>query len=122
TLVPAAITWIWIGWWAVLFFVMFFYLTSTFYLYYKNFRWQIVENGLQVRSGAWGRSFTLLNWKKLQQVQLHQTHYQERKQLSRSLFITAGGRIFLPYFRLSTAQELSSYVLFFVESKTEPWM
>jgi putative membrane protein len=121
-LVPMAASWFWIGWWALGFVFIFIYLTGYFYKYYQNFCWKTPETGVQLRSGVWGRKFTLLNWKKIQQVHIHQSPYQRRHQLANVIFLTAGGKVVLPYLRLTTATALVDYVIYDVESKDENWM
>lgn len=121
-IVPTLISWNWFHWWSFLFLVISVYLTAYFYKSWKNFRWQGPEEGIQLQSGAWGRKFTLLNWSKIQQVQIHQNIYQRKHQLANVLFITAGGNVKLPYISLGKATSMVDYVLYYVESKEQNWM
>lgn len=122
SLIPMIAFWYWIGWWALAFVVLFAYMTGYFYKTYQNFRWQTPEAGIQLVSGAWGRKYTLLNWKKVQQVHIHQSPYQRTHQLANVVFLTAGGKVSLPYLTLAIATKLADYVLYDVESKDENWM
>ena len=90
--------------------------------WYKTFRWQINDEGLQVYSGVWGRQFTLLTWKKVQQVQLNQSSYQRKHELASIIFMTAGGSVKLPYIRFAEAKYLANLSLYYVESRDENWM
>lgn len=73
-------------------------------------------------SGVFGRKFTLLNWRKVQQVHLHQNVYQRNRGLATVVFVTAGGKATLPDIRLSVATSLVDQVLYEVESREESWM
>ena len=121
-IIPMLASWYWLEWWALGFLLLAAYTTGHYYVAWKNFRWQTIPAGLQIRSGAWGRKFSLLNWNKVQQVHIRQTPYQRRNNLADLVFVTAGGRIRLPYLSLSTAIALADQVLYEVESKNESWM
>lgn len=122
SIISMLISWYWIGWWAAGFILILIYVTAFYYKAWKNFRWETPAEGIQLLSGAWGRKYTLLNWKKIQQVHIRQSIYQRNHQLADVLFITAGGKILLPYIALSTATALVDYVVYYVESKNENWM
>ncbi len=122
TLIPLFGFYFWIG--AQAFWVLLIYPFLVWYEYrwYQNFRWQTNETGLQTVSGVFGRKFTLLNWGKIQQVHLHQNIYQRRRRLATVIFVTAGGRVHLPYIRITTATTLVNQVLYEVESNEGGWM
>lgn len=122
TVVPAIVLYFWLGNLALT--VLFFYpfLVWNDFQWYRNFRWQTCEMGIQMQSGVFGRKFSLLNWKKIQQVHLHQNLYQRNKGLASIVFVTAGGKLTLPYISLSMAHRLVDQVLYKVESKAENWM
>lgn len=122
TLAPVTILYLWIGWQALVFLALFPYLVWNYYRWYKNFRWQTNEAGLQMISGVFGRKYTLLNWQKVQQIHLQQNFYQRRRQLATVIFVTAGGTVTLPYIRQSIAIPLIDQVLYEVESKEISWM
>lgn len=122
SLVPMIGSFYWIQWQALGFLALFAYLTWSYYQWYRNFRWQTNEMGIQLLSGVFGRKFTLLNWKKIQQIHLHQNLYQKNRDLATVIFITAGGKVTVPYIELSVATILVNQVLYEVESKEESWM
>lgn len=93
-----------------------------YYQWYRHFRWQCDDKGLQILSGFFGRKYQLFSWKKVQQVHLHQSLYQRNRQLADVSFITAGGKVTLPFLKLPVARALVDYVLYDVESKAESWM
>jgi len=93
-----------------------------FYTWYTVFRWQYNAEGLQMYSGVWGREYTLLAWRKVQQIQVDQTAYQRKHQLASLTFKTAGGKVKLPYIQLSMAKHLADLSLYYVESREDNWM
>lgn len=122
TILLFTVFYLWIGAagsWILLFLV---YFGCYNYTLYKNFRWQTNEEGIQLYTGAWGRKFTLLTWKKVQQIQLNQNPYQRSHQLATIILKTAGGNLELPYIQYKTAKQLADYTLYLVESKDEEWM
>jgi membrane protein YdbS with pleckstrin-like domain len=112
----------WIGLNALFLTLLMGYFAWYFYTWYKNFRWFINDEGLQLYSGVWGRKQTLLTWNKVQQVHMLQSPYQRSHQLASLTFITAGGHVHLPYIQLSSARQLADVVLYYVESRDESWM
>ena len=121
-IIPMLASWYWIEWWAFSFWILAAYTTGHYYVAWKNFRWQNTPAGLQIYSGAWGRKYSLLNWNKVQQVHIRQSPYQRRNHLANLVFLTAGGRLMLPYLSLAAATALADQVLYEVESKEEGWM
>src|SRR5699024_7357812 len=122
TVIPLFGFYFWIGdqaFWALLIYPL---LVWYEYRWYQNFRWQTNQAGLQTVSGVFGRKFTLLNWGKIQQIHLHQNLYQRRRQLATVIFVTAGGKVRLPYIRMVTATTLVNQVLYQVESSEESWI
>jgi membrane protein YdbS with pleckstrin-like domain len=73
-------------------------------------------------SGVWGRKYTLLTWKKVQQIEVDQSPYQRTHQLANVIFRTAGGLVKLPFVTLSTATYLANLALYYVESRDDNWM
>lgn len=122
TLVPAIILYFWLGWQALAALLLYPLLVWNDFQWYRNFRWQTNARGIQLLSGVFGRKYSLLNWKKIQQVHLYQNLYQRNRGLASIVFVTAGGKLTLPYIPLPTATRLVDQVLYEVESKVENWM
>lgn len=122
TLVPALVIYFWFGWQAMGVLLLYPFLVWGDFQWYRNFRWQTNETGIQMLSGVFGRKFSLLNWRKIQQVHLYQNLYQRNRRLATVVFVTAGGKLSLPYIPLTTAHRLVDQVLYEVEGKTESWM
>ena len=98
------------------------YFAWHFKKWYQVFRWKINTEGLQMYSGVWGRKYTLLTWKKVQQLQVDQSLYQRSHELADVTFKTAGGQVKLPFITLSTATYLADLSLYYVESRNDNWM
>ena len=122
TLIPMIAFYFWMGWQAMIFLLIHPFVVWNEYRWYRNFRWQTNEAGIQLVSGVFGRKFTLLNWKKVQQIRLHQNLYQRNRRLATVIFVTAGGKVSLPYIQIASATTLVNQVLYEVESKEESWM
>ena len=122
TVILFIVLYFWIGLSALLIIFLFVYAGWHYRSWYKNFRWLANEEGLQLYSGVWGRKFTLLTWKKVQQIQINQNLYQRAHNLATLHFITAGGNVELPYIKYATAKQLTDYALYEIESKYEEWM
>lgn len=122
TVVPAFVLYFWLENLALTVLLFYPFLVWSDFQWYRNFRWQTCDMGIQMQSGVFGRKFSLLNWKKIQQVHLHQNLYQRNKGLASIVFVTAGGKLTLPYISLSMAHRLVDQVLYEVESKTYHWM
>lgn len=122
TLLLGLIFYFWAGVGAILIVLLLVYFGWYFNKWYKVFRWQINDEGLQLYSGVWGRKFTLLTWNKIQQVQMNQNIYQRNHDLATIILYTAGGKVHLPYIQLLTATTLANLALFYVESRDENWM
>jgi putative membrane protein len=122
TLATVLFAFYWFSWLALGTVLLFFVLAWYYYQWYKRFRWQTNEAGIQLLSGFLGKKFTLLSWKKIQQVHIRQSLYQNNHQLADVIFLTAGGKVSLPYLSLPVARALVDHVLFDVESKEENWM
>jgi putative membrane protein len=121
-IILTAILYFWIGSSAFITLCLLFYLAWHYKTWHRNFRWKANEEGLQLYSGVWGRKYTLLTWKKVQQVQIDQNLYQRSHNLASIFFITAGGSVNIPYIQYNTARELADNILYLVESKNENWM
>lgn len=120
--IPALISSFWIGWQALWFVILFGYLVWYYYKWYSNFKWIANIDGIELFEGVWGDNYTLLNWKKIQQVELSQSYFQRPRELASVTFATAGGKVHLPYIQLSVARAITDQVLYLVESREEDWM
>jgi putative membrane protein len=122
TLLLTGLLYLWLGTGALWLLLLIIYFAWYFNTWYKNFRWYINDEGLQLHAGVWGRKHILLTWKKVQQVHLTQSPYQRSHELASLTFITAGGNVNLPYIKVNDANQLVDLCLFYVESREDSWM
>ncbi len=97
-------------------------VTVHHYTWYSNFRWTANDEGVQMLSGVWGRKYSLLTWKKIQQVEIKQSLHQQRAGLSSLIFKTAGGNLVLHYIPYEIGLLLCNKILYIVESRDPDWM
>lgn len=93
-----------------------------FYYWQQNFRWTINMQGLYMKSGVWGRKYTLLRWEKIQELEFRQSLYQKRRNLASLRFRTAGGELYLPFLDQEVAEKVRDYALYRLESKKAAWL
>ena len=87
----------------------------------KKFRLWPSKEALQIEKGIFGSHKLILNWEKIQSVQLIQNLYQQKHQLATVKLFTAGGIIRLPYFSLTDARLIQNYALYKIENSDIPW-
>ena len=121
-IIPVAIALYFTGWVALLWLIIVGYIVLHRYVGKKNFRWQVNHEGLQMYGGAWGRKYTLLKWNKVQQLQVSQNLFQKSKKVASLIFVTAAGKVTLPYIEYQTAIDIANQVLYLVEKNDEPWL
>lgn len=90
--------------------------------YHRKWKFHISAEGLRTDKGVFGEQATLLQYYKIQSVQIRQTPYQRRKGLANIDFFTAAGRAGIPYIDLEIAQQLKDYVLYKIETDDRKWM
>jgi putative membrane protein len=89
---------------------------------FRNWKIEISPAGIRTGSGVLIRQFELLQWYKIQGVEISQSIYQRRKKVADLLLLTAAGRIRLPYLPLPLAHSLRNFILFSVESSDREWL
>ncbi len=110
------------GWQALLWLLLIpaVYFYSAYY--HRKWYYELSEEGLRTSKGVIGQNAALLQWYKIQSVNIKQTIYQRRKNLADVHFHTAGGSIELPYIELDKAHALMDYVLYRIEIDERRWM
>lgn len=68
-----------------------------------------------IRKGHFGEEYTLLQWRKLQQVEVSQSIFQKRKGLATLYLHTAAGSVRLFFIPLQAAQQIADYALYQME-------
>ncbi len=81
------------------------------------------EDILHIRKGAFGDSQILIQWHKIQSINLIQSYYQQKKAVANLRISTAGGFFTIPYMDLAEARALRNYALLRLESAVDKkWM
>lgn len=88
----------------------------------KKFRLYVADDVLFVNNSVWGSSYILLQWHKIQQVQIKRSLYAQRHNLASVVLGHAGGKVVIPFTKISEANALVNYALYKVESSTAAWM
>ena len=105
--------------WAILWFVIVLLLS---WVYQRNYRYFVSDEGIRISTAIVGRTETLLKWYKIQGVEIGQGIYQRRKNLCNITFHTAAGVVEIPYIELEKARRLENFILYKIESSEEKWM
>jgi len=104
-------------WWLWLPFIIW-----TSYIYHRNWRYHISEEGIRTTKGIFSRSHTLLKWTKLQGAKTQKSIFQARRGYTDLHFFTAAGTIVIPYIEEAKARQMIDFSLYKVESSLESWM
>ncbi|MEM6967203.1 MAG: PH domain-containing protein, partial [Bacteroidota bacterium] len=92
------------------------------WIYQRNFRYYVSDEGIRISTAIIGKTVTLLKWFKIQGVEIQQGIYQRRKDLCNLVFHTAAGTVKIPYIELGKAKRIQDFVLYKIESSEESWM
>ncbi len=92
------------------------------YFFQKRWQFRISQNKLYTTSGVLESVTKALALYKVQGVQLQQTPYQRRKNLSNLVLHTASGDVRIPYIKYSLALQIKNYILYKIESSKQAWM
>lgn len=90
--------------------------------YHRSWKVRLHPKGCQLEHGIWNNHRTVLQWYKVQAVEIRQTPYQRRHDLANLYLYTAAGEVGIPYLPLAKATALKDYVLFQVETDQRSWM
>jgi putative membrane protein len=90
--------------------------------YYRNWRYFVSEEGIRTQSGLFTMTYSLLQWYKIQAVDIRQSIYQRRKNVAHLTLYTAAGSVRIPYIELEKAKAIHDFVLYKVESDRRKWM
>jgi putative membrane protein len=88
----------------------------------KKFRLWALENVLYLRKGVFGEERILMQWHKMQSIEIRQSIYQRRKELANLVIQTAGGNITIHFISLPAARELVNYTLYKTEFSAKAWL
>jgi len=88
---------------------------------WRRLAYHVSGDALLRRSGLIAKQLDVFLLRKAQRVTVSQSPYQRRKRLASVRFFLASGSIRLPYIPLRDAERMRDYVLYKVESSTQPW-
>jgi putative membrane protein len=91
-------------------------------LYQRKFKLWAFEEVLLIHKGHLGLEIILLQWHKLQAIEIKQSFYQRQHQLATVIIHTASGEITVPFIPLLSAQQLINYALYKTETSFKKWM
>lgn len=89
---------------------------------YKKFRLWCLTDVAFLKKGWFGQEWILLQWHKIQSVQVNQTLFQKRKGLASVRLYTASGAMVIPFISKHAAIQVMNYALFKIESSKQSWM
>jgi putative membrane protein len=75
-----------------------------------------------IKQGWFGQEWILLQWYKIQSVEMKQTIFQRRRGLASLRLYTAAGSISVPFIDKDAANQVVNYALYKIESSKESWM
>jgi len=107
---------------AVIFGIIGFVVTLTFYLKYKKKRYGYNNEMLVIRGGSYGDKTEVLPIYKIQSLSRKQTPYQRRNGLASLLIHTASGKVGIPYIKDNVARQIMDVFLYKVEKDKRKWM
>jgi putative membrane protein len=81
----------------------------------RKFRLWALPHVAYIRKGHLGEEYTLVQWRKLQQVQISQSIFQKRRGLATLYLHTAAGSVRLSFISLQAAQQIADYALYKME-------
>ena len=109
-------------WYALLFTLWIPLVWAVATMYYRKRTFEFNEELLKNSRGTFGNLYELLQIYKIQSVQIKQSWYQRRKQLSNIILFTASGSVKIPFVELGTAESLEKFILYKIESDKREWM
>ncbi len=92
------------------------------YIQYRKWTYEVNANGILIKKGLFGTSYTLLKWYKIQSIALRASIFQKRRGLTDFYLYTAAGTVRIPYIEEEKALELKNYVLYKIEDSVQSWM
>lgn len=87
-----------------------------------NFRLWALDDVLYIKKGIFGEERILVQWHKLQSIEIRQSMYQRRKNLANAVIQTAGGNITIHFIPLEAARQLINFALYKTESSNKAWL
>lgn len=106
---------LWKPWLVVFPILAFIYFAISNLIAQRNFRYWYNQQTLQIEKGVWGREHILLNFERVQHVEIKTSPYLRAKQLATLVLHTAGEKVVIPYIALAQANYLADCCLLNIE-------
>jgi putative membrane protein len=90
--------------------------------YYRNFKINIYNEGIQIKQGVLTHKGAIMEWKNIQSIALKQSPIQKRRQLTNVVLYSAAGSMQIPFIDIKEAEKLRDFVIFRVENSQKEWM
>lgn len=90
--------------------------------YHRNWKYYLSEDGIRTASGIFTMKYVLLQWYKVQSVEIRQSIYQRQKEVANLTLHTAAGSVSIPYIELAKAKAIHDFVMYKVEIDKRSWM
>ena len=87
-----------------------------------KFRLWAFEDVCYIKKGVFGEERVLIEWRKLQSIQIRQSIYQRRKNLASVDIQTAGGNIAVHFIPLTAARQVVNFALYKTEAANKSWL
>lgn len=91
-------------------------------LSYLKKRYGITDNLLMLKGGTFGSSATMLQLFKIQNINIHSTPFQRRRELASLTLFTASGHVTIPDIAAEKCLAMKNYLLYKIESSKKNWM
>jgi putative membrane protein len=88
----------------------------------RNFCLWALEDACYIKKGVLGEERILIEWHKLQSIQIRQSIYQRRKNLASIDIQTAGGNIVVHFIPLAAAKQVVNFALYKTEAVNKSWL
>lgn len=88
----------------------------------RKFRLWAFEDILYIEKGIFGEEKIMLQWHKLQSIQISQSLFQRRNELANLVIQTAGGNIHINFISLTAARQLVNVALYKTEATGKRWL
>ncbi|MDG2193828.1 MAG: PH domain-containing protein [Polaribacter sp.] len=92
------------------------------HLSFKKTFYKFSRDLLLLGSGSLGTHYSYLPFFKVQNIEMKQNIFQEKRNIVDLVFQTAAGKIKIPCINKDKAVEIYNYTLYKVENSTAPWM
>jgi len=115
---------LWLVWEEVSLFLLFYTFSIAIMAWQtqRKFRLWAMNDTAYIKKGWLGEERILLQWYKMQFIQITQSFFQRKRDLASIRIHTAGGSIHIPFISLEAAKHIRDYALYKTEVSSKNWM